>query len=247
MGYECHYSYHERIDGEYNKDEVKILKKKVGDPFEDVTLEKLAASVMAQLARRDIWIVDVSIYELSKKSIAFKEAKGGIILKNKKFLFDDVENLTSVVVEEPPQFQNPIPLQQNVNHFNIAGQASVNQHPHNMTPAQATNVARRPIGQLVFAPEPQQIPEIKQKNLRFTVDNKYAIYERKSSPLGDLLVVVDDTGRQQTISDKYFVPVPQLFADNELGFSENQQQRDGGKLYWGTANTDPNMPDIRRR
>lgn len=43
------------------------------------------------------------------------------------------------------------------------------------------------------------------------------------------------------------MPVPQLFADNELGFSENQQQRDGGKLYWGTANSDPNMPDIRRR
>jgi hypothetical protein len=245
MGYECHFKYHERIDGEYNKEEIKILKKKIGDPFEEISLQKLAASVMAQLARRDIWIVDVEIFELTKKQITFKETKGGVLIKNRKFLFDgQEEDIASIIVEAIPQ----------ENQMNIVGEASqpvrqvANQHPHNAIQSSSIDSStKRPIGQLVFAPEPQQIPEIKQKNLKFTVDNKYAIYERKSSPLGDMLTVIDDTGRQQTISDKFFVPVPQLFADDELGFSENQQQRDGGKLYWGSANSDSNMPDIRRR
>lgn len=245
MGYECHFKYHERIDGEYNKEEIKILKKKIGDPFEEVSMQKLAASVMAQLARRDIWIVDVEIYELTKKQITFKETKGGVVIKNRKFLFDgQEEDIASIIVEATHQ----------ENQMNVTGEAArqfirqtENQHPHNTVQPAVDPATRRPIGQLVFAPEPQQIPEIKQKNLKFTVDNKYSVYERKSSPLGDVLLVIDDTGRQQTISDKFFVPVPQLFADNELGFSENQQQRDGGKLYWGSANADSNMPDIRRR
>ena len=255
MGFECHYSYHEKVDGEYNKDEVKILKKKVGDPFEDVPLEKLAVSVMAQLARRDIWIVDVSIFELSKKSVSFKEAKGGIVLKNRKFLFDDGDNIKSIIVEEPQVENSYVPVITNGNHVNIAGESK---HPHNsisLNQTSQTNQAsltdlanRRPIGHLIFSPEPQQMAEIKQKNLRFTVDNKYPIYERKSSPIGgDVLLLIDDVGRQQMVSDKFFVPIPQLFADNELGFSENQQQRDGGKLFWGNANVDPGMPDIRRR
>ena len=58
----------------------------------------------------------------------------------------------------------------------------------------------------------------------------------------------DDTGREQLVSDKYFVPANvNLFADRELGFSQNQQQRDGGKLLWGGAQQEPDMPDIRRR
>ena len=51
VGYEIIYSYHEKQDGNYNKEETKTLKKKVGDPFEDVSLETLASSVMGQLAR----------------------------------------------------------------------------------------------------------------------------------------------------------------------------------------------------
>jgi len=243
MGFECHFKYYERIDGEYNKEETKLLKKKVGDPFEDVPLQKLAVAVMAQLARRDIWIIDVEIYELTKKQITFKESKGGVVIKNKKFLFDgQEEDLASVFIESIPE---TIPV-----HVNIAGQGSVpNQHPHNAISAPKTLdvSARRPVENLIFSPEPQQMPELRQKNLKLTVDNKYAIYERKSSPLGDVLTIIDDTGKQQFVSDKYFVPVPQLYADNELGFSESQQQRDGGKLFWGSANSDPNMPDIRRR
>jgi hypothetical protein len=58
--------------------------------------------------------------------------------------------------------------------------------------------------------------------------------------------MVDDTGREQLVSDKYFVPGdPVLFADRELGFSESPSQRDGGKPYWGNAAQEPDMPNLR--
>ena len=92
MGFECIYYFHKKVDGDYDRENKETFKKKVGDPFDDVPLEKLAASIMAQMARRDIWIVDVEIFELTKKQISFKESKGGIVIKNKKFSFDGEEH-----------------------------------------------------------------------------------------------------------------------------------------------------------
>ena len=255
MGFECNYHYHERLEGDYNKEETKTFKKKVGDPFEDVSLEKLAGAIMAQLARRDVWIVDVEVFELSKKQVSFKESKGGIILKNKKFNFDGGgEDASNIIVQDMVQAPPPQPVQlpqqyvQPANsgqHVNIQGQAvnpSRGVHPHEQ------GQPRRPIDWMVFSPELPQMAEVKQKNLRFTPDKKYPVFEKREGVGGEIFVMIDDTGREQLVSDKYFVPGNiQLLADRELGFSQNQQQRDGGKLYWGGANQEPDMPDIRRR
>lgn len=250
MGFECVYSFHEKIEGDYNKEETKTFKKKVGDPFEDVSLEKLAGAIMAQLARRDVWIVDVEVFELSKKPISFKESKGGIVLKNKKFNFDGGgEDASTVIVQDmvqaAPVVSAPAPAWQQ-NHVNIQGAAAnpssgVNQNQPNQS------VPKIPIDWMVFSPELPQMTEIKTKNLRFTPDKKYAIFEKRPSPGGEIFVVSDDTGREQLISDKYFVPARiNLIMDRELGFSESPAQRDGGKLYWGSASNEPDMPMIRR-
>lgn len=248
MGFECNYHYHERVEGDYNKEETKSFKKKVGDPFEDVSLEKLAAAVMAQLARRDVWIVDVEIFELFKKPVSFKESKGGIILKNKKFNFDGGgEDASTIIVQDMVQAPPPQPVQlpnqhvqpvNNEQYVNIQGRVQ----PHEQ------GQPRRPIDWMVFSPELPQMAEIQKKNLRFTPDKKYPVFEKKEGiGGGEVFVMIDDTGREQLVSDKYFVPGNiQLLADRELGFSQSQQQRDGGKLYWGGANQEPNMPDIRR-
>ena len=103
MGFECCYYYHEKVDGDYNKEETKTFKKKVGDPFDDVPLEKLAASIMAQMARRDIWIVNVEIFELSKKPVNFKESKGGIVIKTKSFLLMAMKIQLSLQLRHYPQ------------------------------------------------------------------------------------------------------------------------------------------------
>lgn len=258
MGFECVYKYHDRLEeGGYDRDETKSFKKKVGDPFEDVPLTKLAAAVMAQLARRDVWIVDVEVYELSKKQVSFKETKGGIILKNKKFLFDGGgEEESTIIVQDmiqhapqpvytaQPYTPTPGPISQ-TSEINVQGQTESQFQPHN---AIQQAVPKRPVDYVVFSPELQQMVEVKQKNLRFTVDKKYPVYKKESGIGGEIFTMIDDTGRQQLVSEKYFVAPPAgLYGDKELGFSESPSQRDGGKLYWGGANAEPDMPEIRRR
>ena len=84
---------------------------------------------------------------------------------------------------------------------------------------------------------------------KFTMNKKYPIFERKAAPNGgELLVTQDDVGRDQILSDVYFVPANiNLIADKELNFSETREEKDGGNLYWGNASMDNGMPDLRRR
>lgn len=108
MGFEVKYAYYEKGDRGYNTEDEKELTSKVGEPFDDVTLEQLAGAIMAQFARRDIMVFDAEIYELAKKKISFKETNGGIILKNKKYSFDKgaalhCANVVETIAPEPQQ------------------------------------------------------------------------------------------------------------------------------------------------
>ena len=69
MGYEIQYNYQEKKDGVY-KEEIKTLKKKLGEPFEEVSLDRLASAIMSQLARRDIFVASLTIHELIKKEVS---------------------------------------------------------------------------------------------------------------------------------------------------------------------------------
>lgn len=246
MGFECKFHYHEKVDGDYNRDEVKVFSRKVGDPLDDVPLEKLAGSIMAQYARRDIFIVDVEVYEISKKQVSFKETKGGVVLKNRKFLFDHGAEPPSVSVEETEtncSLQAPPATQHPHQQINLSAAQSF---PHN---AVAARPSGRPIDAVMFAPEPQQLFEAKKKGYKLTVDKKYPVFKKRMSPtgIGEILTISDDAGREIEISDVYFVPGNiNLIADRELGFSESKQDMDGGRLMWGNA-VDDNMPDLRRR
>jgi len=233
MGFEVTYKYYTKKDGDYDKEETKSLKKKVGDPFEDVPLEKLAGAVMAQLARRDIFVVDVEIVELSKKPISFKEANGGVVIKNRKFLFDQASSLIIQEVESPPEN----------NQMQVAQTASQNLAPPHPNGSASLG---RPIDFVIFSPELPQMPEVKKKNLRLTPDKKYPVFGREQMGMSTILKIVDDVGREQNVSDIYFVPGNiKLLADRELGFSETQKARDGGKLNWAGAVETNDMPIIR--
>lgn len=206
----------------------------MGDPFEEVSLEKLAGAVMAQLARRDIFVVDVDIVELSCKQISFKETNGGVVIKNRKFLFDQTSNFIAQQFVEVPEGNNALAVPQE-RHI---------QHVQN--PVSTVNLGR-PIDFVIFSPELPQMPEIKKKGLRLTPDKKYPVYGREQIGAVSILKIVDDVGRQQNVSDIYFIPANvKLLADRELGFSETQKERDGGKLNWSGAIEDNSMPVVRR-
>ena len=137
--------------------------------------------------------------------------------------------------------QQPIPATQQLSIAQNASHPHNNHHPHNQ------NGSRRPIDAAVFSPEAHHMKDV--KNFRLTPQRKYGIVEKKQGLMlgSETYVVLDNDGREQEISDIYFTPGNvQLYADRELGFSETGQQRDGGKLFWGGANSEPDMPNIRR-
>lgn len=249
MGFEVYYHFREKLDGDYEKGDSKTFKKRVGDPFEEVPLEKLAATITAQLARRDIFISDVEVYELSKKRISFKETKGGIVIKNKKFLFDTTEAVVSYVGDESDEDKEPAaPLDSCDRQTCTATKNDLSvSHPHE----KLVNVnKRRPIDVVVFAPEPQQVGDVRKKRLNLTVDKRYEVFEKRPSPtgIGELYVLLDDSNKEQIVPDLYFIPASvNLFGDKELGFSESNVQKESGNLLWGDAVMDPSMPNIRRR
>jgi len=110
MGFEvcyiCHPKKEEGIG--YDTDKKEEIVRKVGKPFDDSTLQDLANAIVAMMARRDIYVLDVKIHELVKHEISFKEAKDGraIVLKGKRFSLD------GTAVPEPVEVSPPIQLQQ---------------------------------------------------------------------------------------------------------------------------------------
>lgn len=197
MGYEVNYNYHEKINGEYNKEEIKTFKKKVGDPFEDITLEQLATTIMAQLARRDIWITDVKIFELTKKQVSFKEAKGGLIIKNKKIVLDgskcviqsiDESSDESEISENPPDNKNiekskKIVVNKNINTENIA-----------------------PIFSKIYSPELRNHELFKLKGINLTVDKVYDIIKAEPISFGlEKYYILDDNGKKVSVDSDNFL------------------------------------------
>ncbi len=244
MGFEVTYKYHERLEaGGYDKDNTKELKRRVGDAYEDVPLEKVAASIMQQLARRDIWVVDVSLIEFARKSVSFKETKGGIVIKNKKFILDQDNTLVGqdLVSEDVPQ---TVPGQQVVHphekvhpHQKVQAPAHQNRRP---APAPQNRAGgRRPIRKVVYMPS---TPELVRKHGlagRLTIEGEYEVFEDRMNPngVGTEYLLKDDHGRELWAQDEHFVPAQMnLMADRELGFSRSGSRQDNNLKWDGMIN-----------
>ena len=91
MGYEIIFSYRQASDTEKGvyEDEIKTKKVKIGTSDDNLGLEAAAGRIFAQFARRNILVIEVEIWEYSKKKLSFKETDDGFLIKNRKFRFDD--------------------------------------------------------------------------------------------------------------------------------------------------------------
>lgn len=108
MGYEITFVYHEKNeDGKPDMENSSTFTKSVGKRNEEVPLEKVGAIILGQMARRDVYISNVHIFEYVKREVSFKETKAGIVIKNKKFNFDQLSGELKTENEEvalpPPQ------------------------------------------------------------------------------------------------------------------------------------------------
>ena len=240
MGFEIKYTYHNRNgDGSYNtnKKEEKIVK--VGKPFDDTPLDKVAAVIISQLARRDIWVVDVEVCELVRKVISFKECKDGkgITLKGKRFSFNDASEMISEdedFEESSCDVSNKQPHEIALNSNNSSTE-ELYKNPNKLVPVQKS-VNTQQINQnkiiykVLFDPPIQYINEIKRLNLRLTTDKEYPVHQVIQHPTGKLelqkIAITDDLGRVVTVDDKFFTIVGTgLLADKQLNFSGSTGER----------------------
>jgi hypothetical protein len=240
MGFEILYKYHERLDaGGYNKDEVKELKRKIGEPFEETPLDKLASAILSQLARRDIWVVDVEIQEYKKQKVNFRETKGGIVIKNRKFNLDNEANMVSQEVAVVPD--------------------TTSEQPHNALPLPVAATSRRPVKWVTLDSNPHMQFKAQQAGLQFTPNKRYPVFSEQADPRDKrtdkfgqpslerkmVYTMFDDRKREVTVSADYFASAEiNLLGDREIGFTNSKE--DGPKLMFDGEIKD-SLPDLRGR
>jgi len=185
---------------------------------------------MAQLARRDLWVISVKIYEYKKQELTFRETKGGIVIKNKKFSLDQGINLVMEDIQEAPSPK-----------FN---------HAMNSVSEQLTTQKKRPVKWVTLDPDIPNLHKVKQSGLAFKPDVKYPVFEIKPHPskVGvNIYTMWDDNKREVAVMDEYFVP-----AQANLQFGALFKDEGGGNVtpnsspklsFEGSVNTP--MPDIR--
>lgn len=183
MGYEITYTYHKKNDdGKYDTENTLELIKKVGKPFDDTPLEKVAAAILVQLARRDIWVIDVAVDELVRKSISYKESNGGIVLKGKKYSFDSAATLAVEDCEEEVEEVNVVKKE--------------------VKPPPTPGIDQtRVLMKMVYDPEALNLIKGQQLGYKVTVGNQYPIHQHKNNKY----YITDDSGKICIIPEDFFV------------------------------------------
>ncbi len=239
MGYELNFFYHEKDDeGKFNLEVAESMKKmtrRVGNRSADISLEQVAAIVMGQLARRDIYVVNVEVFEYAKKEVSFKETKNGIVIKGKKFSFDqlhgelksdeDCEELKSSP-KQIPQF-NEVLIQ--------SAENKVKRNPD------------LPMRHEIFRPHIEDYPALQGQGYKLTMNKPYPLFsEFVKNPMEPIYyVIIDDTGNKVEISSAYFEPMRKPL----LGENMTAVQRPEGRLSYidyGTNGVSTDMPVLRR-
>jgi len=271
MGYEAIFYYFERgEDGKYDLENKQEFRQTIGEKTDSTPLDELASTIISQLARRDVWITEVDAYEFKKAKITFKEAKGGIILKNKKFLLNkDVVEVSSVEqapqpVPIQPQAPQPAqPLMQN-SPMQFAGdgsdpmqfaetaqsqpQSAAGPMQFNAPAAKAAQPVpvqhRAPLRFETYDPEPDLLQHVKDSGnvIPLTIKNKYPILDEKVTSRGVVYTLTDDKGQYFQLHSIYFIPERR---DLVGGADFNEEAKRGPSLSF-EGQHDQGMPVLRR-
>lgn len=216
----CYHYYQKNEDGPgYDISSAKSFTKK----YKDADLDQVATTVMKQLARRDLMVFDVEIYEYAKRKITFKETKGGVIIKNKKFSLDG--NVESI--EEIPE-----QLPQDLRALTVPNPQLPNNH--------------RPMRHEIYDPEPgakkfnmtpkKRYPVLQEK----TVMQKVNINGMLTEMPGCDYLTVDDTGNQVRVPSMHFMPEQRGL----IGMENVQREESPNLMFMGEHTT--SMPVLRR-
>jgi hypothetical protein len=226
--------YKQKEDLDYNKDEPLIFKNKFGKVDEDYPREKLAKYILTQLARRDIFIFDVEIYEYTKKKVNFKLSKNGFSISGNKFNNSDLA--------EDCHFEDDVPNEpQNI------PQIPIKSRPINLIeskPKIDQDVrSKKIIRKVAFVP-PLRMDKSKFP-YKFTVNKTYPIYSERynMNGIGMFVTTVDDANNVVEVIDEYFVP-----SNSSLEFENEMNAGKRGNndlLNWQGDRSSEGMVNLR--
>ena len=252
MAYEVIFKYYEKLGiCEYDKTKELEFKKTLGSLQEEYPLEKLASAILGQMARRDILVYDVEIFEFTKKKISFKENKNSISIKNKKFNL----GTDNIVVSEETESAN---LLSNNNHSSVECNKTekpqivetkvVVQKPQNnpvqASPPQPKSMIgdRKPIKRVIFSPG--DLKYLNGKPWRFSLNKEYYVYRERfaENGIGMLYLMLDDRNREFEVQDEFFVPSQAnlIGEDDNNSFNVNND-----RLNWQGSMGSNDMPKLR--
>jgi len=244
MAFEIVFKYYECLESgtDYDKSNILSYTKNLGNIFEEVSLEKLASMILTQLARRDVFVFDVEVFELVKKKISYKQSKNNILIKNKKFGFSgetivvqEIEQSSLLSFKQESEVDNNIVAQLKPQQISSAVPAAI---PVPTVPSKSLKDSR-PIRKMIFVPSDTSY--LKGKPLRFTPNKVYSVYREKlaNNGIGMILCTIDDLGREVEVTDEYFI------NDTINLINENAEVLKEDVLNWsGSKGVD--MPDLRR-
>jgi len=208
--------YKQKEDLDYNKDEPLVFRNKFGKIDEDYPKEKLAKYILTQLARRDIFIYDVDVYEFTKKKVNFKLGKNGFSIAGSKFNNSDLAedcNLENDVPAEPQEIPHapgphspkpPIQQPQQNKFVNLANRIN-------------DTKTRKIMRKVAFVP-PLRMDKTKFP-YKFTLNKVYPVYSERyvTNGVGMYITTVDDNDNVLEVIDEYFVPAnAALEFENEM-------------------------------
>lgn len=234
MAYEVFLNfYNKKDDGTYDHGNLQTTKKKFGDVDQEYPIDKILAYITGQLARRDIFVYDVEIFEFIKRKIPFKIGKTGLSIKNQKISYEETLANTELLVEKDQQKEI------------IIEQKPVQNIKPNKFLDLSKRTENRKLNKFVIFDPPLDIDK-KKFPYKFTKKKKYQVISERMAPtgIGQILNVIDDSGNTIEVSDEYFVPGEiNLGFDNELNYDKKDGNVDVLNFRGGTFD---NMPILRK-
>lgn len=249
---------------------IKTFTKYVGRRNSEVTLEQVAAVILGQMASRDKYIKDVQVFEFAKREVTFKETRNGVVIKGRKFAFDQLHG--ELICTEEPKVDQEVSQYTDLSQFkpSISSHPGVNPAMPQFNPVLAQSVAQKiqqkmqrdpnvPMRHEVFRPNREDFPHLQRQGFHLTMNRPYPIYNEviKNEMEPIYYTVQDDVGQRVSLSSLYFEPMRRGLVG--IGANDPSIAPPEGRLAYvdyGTAGVvgsvaaptggTPPMPQLRR-
>ncbi len=157
MGFEIVFHFFEKAEDseDFDREDVKTRSITIGEALDEVPVEKVAATILKEYQKQNVWIDNVEIHQWVKKSLKFSETKsGGVKIGNKAYNLG-LNEIMKWAVDDTPKIV--LPTQTEIQQIQLA-QPPPQQIPVPQQPQQQVVPQQAPPPQMMPIQEQQQLP-----------------------------------------------------------------------------------------